>query len=86
MGQSADVGRAQESLEVVQQQLTQLNQEFQLEADALASAYDPMIERFESLEVAPTRANVSVKLVALAWVPFARTRTGEVIPVYKEQT
>jgi hypothetical protein len=75
-----DVGRAQETVEALQQQLADLEAEFKAEAEA-ASA--PVAESIQTITVKPTKQNISVKLVALAWAPWWRTARGERIPAWK---
>jgi hypothetical protein len=75
-----DVGRAQETVEALQQQLADLEAEFKTEAEAAAS---PVAESIQTITVKPTKQNISVKLVALAWAPWWRTATGDKIPAWK---
>jgi len=75
-----DVGRAQENVEALQQQLVDLEAEFKAEAEAAAS---PLAESIQTITVKPTKQNISVKLVVLAWAPWWRTATGERIPAWR---
>ena len=75
-----DVGRAQENVEALQQQLADLEAEFKAEAEAASS---PAAESIQTITVKPTKQNISVKLVALAWAPWWRNATGERIPAWK---
>ena len=52
MGQAGDVGRAQETVEAVQQQLQELEAQFQAEVSAAASAADPANETLETRGIA----------------------------------
>jgi hypothetical protein len=74
--ETQDVGRAEENVEALQQQLTDLESQFKSESDALAAATDPLNEKFESIAIRPTKANIAVKLVALAWTPHWRDGRG----------
>jgi hypothetical protein len=67
--QAADVDRAQETVAALRQQLAELDQEFQSEAAALGSAADPAGETLQTLELRPTKAGITVKLLTLAWDP-----------------
>jgi hypothetical protein len=60
---------AKENVAAIDRQLAELDAQFTEEADAIAAAGDPMTEPFEVLSLKPTKANIAVKLVALAWVP-----------------
>jgi DNA helicase HerA-like ATPase len=75
-----DVGRAQENVEALQQQLDNLEAEFKAEAEAAAS---PVAASTQTITVKPTKQNISVKLVVLAWAPWWRTATGERIPAWR---
>jgi hypothetical protein len=74
--ESQDVDRAEENVEALQQQLADLEAQFKSESDALAAATDPLNEKFESLAIRPTKSNIAVKLVALAWTPYWRDARG----------
>jgi predicted RNase H-like nuclease (RuvC/YqgF family) len=72
--QQSDVARAKETVETYQQQLEDLNSEFEAEAEALANKIDPMSEELEPVTIRPKKTDISVQLVALVWVPY---RDGE---------
>jgi hypothetical protein len=74
--ESQDVGQAEENVSALQQQLADLEAQFKTETDALAAATDPLNERLETLSLKPTKANITVKLVALAWAPHWRDEKG----------
>jgi len=67
--QSQDVERAGETVEAIQQALADLDARFQAEIDAAEGTCDPAREALETIEVRPSKTDVSVKLVALAWAP-----------------
>jgi hypothetical protein len=75
-----DVGRAQETVEALQQQMADLEAEFKAEADTAAL---PGTEAIQSITIKPTKQNISAKLVVLAWAPWWKTPTGERIPAWK---
>lgn len=74
--ESQDVGRAEENVEALQQQLADLEDQFKSESERLAAATDPLNEKFESIAIRPTKSNIVVKLVALAWTPYWRDSRG----------
>jgi hypothetical protein len=74
--ESQDVGQAEENVSALQQQLADLEAQFKTETDALAAATDPLNERLETVSLKPTKANITVKLVALAWTPHWRDGKG----------
>ncbi len=64
-----DVARAEETVAAIDQQIADLEAQFKAEADSLAAAADPLTEKLEVISLKPTKANIAVTLVALAWVP-----------------
>jgi len=63
-------------MQVLQQQLADLEAQFKAETDALAAATDPLNEKLETLSLKPTKANVAIQLVALAWAPHWQDAKG----------
>lgn len=82
MGQAGDVERAQETVDAVQQQLKDLEAQFQADVDAGTAASDSATEPLETVDLRPTRTNINVRLVALVWLPFSRDAVGVLNPVY----
>ncbi len=78
-----DVGRAQENLATLQQQLADLEGEFKAETEAAAASKDPLTEALEPVTVRPTKQNISVRLVALAWAPWWRVGDKEPTPAWE---
>jgi hypothetical protein len=74
--ESKDVGQAEENVSALQQQLADLEAQFKTETDALAAATDPLSEKLETMSLKPTKANIAVKLVALAWTPHWQDGKG----------
>jgi hypothetical protein len=74
--ESKDVGQAEENVAALQQQLADLEAQFKTETDALAAAADPLNEKLETVSLKPTKANITVKLVALAWTPHWQDGKG----------
>jgi hypothetical protein len=80
--QSRDVARAGETVEAIRQQLADLDTQFQAETAAIEGGYDPASESLETIELQPSKTNINVKLVALAWAPHIRDASGQLIPAY----
>lgn len=70
MKESADVGRAEDNVAAVTQSIADLEAEFQAETKALEGSFDPQTETLETVSLKPTKANITVKLVTLAWAPY----------------
>jgi hypothetical protein len=68
MKESADVERANESVDAVQKQIQDLDEQARQETQTIAADYDrpPTLEQVTLL---PKRGQVSVQLVALGWDP-----------------
>jgi hypothetical protein len=81
--ESKDVGQAEENVSALQQQLADLEAQFKTETDVLAAATDPLNERLETISLKPTKANIAVKLVALAWTPHWRDGNGVLTPAWQ---
>ena len=78
--ESKDVDRAEENVSALQQQLAELEAQFKRETDVLSAATDPLHETLETISLKPTKANITVKLVALAWAPHWRDEKGFLTP------
>jgi hypothetical protein len=66
--ESDDVSRAQESLDVLSQRYTDLQNEFDQESAALQSKFDPMASIVDRVEIKPRKSDIDVTLLALVWV------------------
>lgn len=68
MKESADVQRANESVEAVQKQVQELDEQARQETQTIAAEYEraPLLEQVTLL---PKRGQVSVQLIALGWDP-----------------
>lgn len=82
MKESKDVGVAEENVAALQQQLAALEAQFMSESDALAVATDPLSEKLETMSIRPTKSNITVKLVTLAWTPHWRDASGNLTPAW----
>jgi hypothetical protein len=67
--ESQDVDQATDNLEQLTQQGSELEKEFAAELANQQSKIDPATEQFETVSVRLKKANIEVKLVALAWTP-----------------
>ena len=81
--ESKDVGQAEENVSALQQQLADLEAQFKMETDALAAATDPLNETLETVSLKPTKANIAVKLVALAWTPHWQDAGGRLTSAWQ---
>jgi hypothetical protein len=80
--QAQDVARAGETVDALKQQLTELDEQFQAEAASVAAETDAGNEPLERTELRLNKANIAVKLVALAWTPHRRDAAGNPVSAY----
>jgi hypothetical protein len=87
MGSSArdagDVKRATETIESLTEQLESLNRELESEIESLAAAFDTETEELEVSSIRPRRTDVEVRLVALAWMPYAADAQGNLKQLWR---
>jgi hypothetical protein len=78
-GEAQDVSAARETVEGVQEQLLELEQQLQSELAAVDSGAD---EQLEEVKIKPKTTDVNLELIALAWVPYTRDEKGRLTPAY----
>lgn len=67
--ESSDVSRAEESREVLEQRLNDLQNELEQEVSRLRSDFDPASAEVQRIEVKPRKSDIEVTTLALAWTP-----------------
>jgi hypothetical protein len=77
MKEAQDVGRAEETVEAVKQQLAILDAQFKSETAALEQTTAIRSETLETLTLKPTKANIAVKHLSLAWAPYWHDQQGQ---------
>ncbi len=82
MKEQQDVGRAEETVGVIQQQLAGLEAEFTSEMGLLEEKIDPQAETLEPISIRPKKTSIAVQLLALAWAPYWQAKEGEPTPAY----
>ncbi len=75
--ESRDVGRAEDTVEAIQERQKQMEADFKADMDELAARIDPQTEQLEQVSVRPAKKDISVRLLALGWLPYWRSPTGE---------
>jgi hypothetical protein len=78
-----DVGRAQETLDAVARQRADLEAALAGEVAKLEASGDPLTAPLELVAIRPKKSDVAVRLVALAWAPFATTSGGAATPLWE---
>ncbi|HEY6083838.1 MAG TPA: DUF87 domain-containing protein [Nitrospira sp.] len=82
MKESQDVSQAEENVAALQQQLADLEAQFTSERERLAASTDPLNEKLEPISLKPSKSNISVKLLCLAWMPQWRASDGTMTPAW----
>lgn len=82
MEESGDVSRANETVEAIQQQLTDLDAQLKADTDALAEKMDPLTEALEAISVKPKKTDIQVQLLTLAWAPYWQDEQGNITPAW----
>lgn len=67
--QSQQQNFAEENLETLKQQHTEIQEEMRQQSESLIAAVNPANEKFETITILPKKTNIRVKLCALAWTP-----------------
>jgi uncharacterized protein DUF87 len=70
MKEAQDIDRAEANVAAISQKLADLEADFQAETRALERSLDPQTETLEKVSLKPTKANIAVKVVTLAWAPY----------------
>jgi hypothetical protein len=83
MKESQDVDRAEDNVAAISQNLADLEAEFQSETSALERSLDPQTEPLDKVSLKPTKANIAVKLLTLAWAPYWLDAQGESKPAWE---
>jgi hypothetical protein len=83
MKEAQDVGRARETVAAVDQQLADLDAQFQAETEAIENTFDPQTESLETITVKPTKTNITVRLVSLAWAPYWHNSEGRTTTAWR---
>jgi hypothetical protein len=67
--ETQDVARARETVEALRRQLADMESQFQAEAQAIESTACAAAETLETVSIRLKKTNITVRLVALAWLP-----------------
>jgi hypothetical protein len=83
MKEAQDVGRAEDNVAAIDQKIADLDGEFKEETATLERSFDPQTEQLETVSLKPTKANISVKLLTLAWAPYWHDSQGQTRPAWE---
>ncbi len=77
MKEAQDVSRAQETVEAFAQQNADLDAQFKTETESLDRSIDSQTEILNKVSLKPTKANIVIKLLTLAWAPYWHDEQGQ---------
>ena len=83
MKEAQDVGRAQETVAAVEEQLAELDSQFKNDTAALEQATESQSEALQTLTLKPTKANIVIRHFSLAWAPFWHDDQGQATPAWE---
>ncbi len=79
----ADVERASENLEALNQKMGDIEQQFQSEVSAIQAELDKTAESVEVVNIAAKKTNISVDVFSFAWAPYLVSE-GKYIPLWRQ--
>lgn len=68
MKESRDKENAEENLKALQQERAKLENKLKSEVNNMEASFDPLSENLEKFLIVPKKTNLSVRIVALAWM------------------
>jgi hypothetical protein len=80
MRERQDISDAAEGVEVLQQQLADLNSQFETETETLQAGLAPDSLSIEEVLIQPKKADISVQQVSLVWLPWIVRMDGALEP------
>ncbi len=83
MKQSSDVDAAEETLESLQNQRAELEQQFNDDVAAATAKYDATSVELSLYPVRPRKTDVKPRLIALTWLPSWRDSDGKTTPAWE---
>jgi hypothetical protein len=77
-----DIAHAEETVEAVQAQLEQLEQQFQAELASVEDGSNAQ-EPLDPVQVRPALNAISMRMTVLAWLPWGVDATGKPVPLWR---
>lgn len=81
--ENQDVARAQENLGELQNQITEMQEQFRRESAEIEAAFNPIAENLEKLLIPVSRGSVTLRFFSLVWLPYWRDHSGVSQPAWK---
>ncbi|MDI9570013.1 MAG: hypothetical protein QM278_04655 [Pseudomonadota bacterium] len=80
--QRENIAHAEETVGALQRQLADLQAQFDAETHALAEKMEQLETRVDHVTIKPRRADISVKLVSLVWMPHWQDEAGGLLAAW----
>jgi hypothetical protein len=77
-----DIARAQKEVEVIQQKLIALEEEFREEVAGVQEEFTSEELELEEVQIRPRKSDISVGAIALVWTPWRLDRSGLAEPAF----
>ena len=82
MKEAKDIERAEENLQVLQNQRTEIQARLEEEAEQIKRSIDPLTEELESFAIQPKKRDIAVSLAGLSWAPYWIDAKGGITPAW----
>jgi hypothetical protein len=79
--EKSDIGRAEDSLEMLQEKLIELESEFESEVESLEDKLDLESLQLKEVRITPRKSDIEVTDLALLWIPWRVDRDGIASPL-----
>lgn len=76
MKELKDVDRAEENLDILKQQLSEIQEEMSREIESVKTSIDPLSEELQKVSIRPKAKDIAVSIVAFSWVPYFKDNRG----------
>ena len=83
MRERSDIGRAEETVEVLRQELDALGAEFEEEVAKLEDGVDDTTLELDELVVRPRKTDIQVERIGLLWMPWWQHADGRTLPAFE---
>jgi len=77
-----DIARAQKEVEIIQQKLVDLEEEFREKVAGMQEGFTAEELELEEVQIRPRKSDISVGAIALVWTPWRLDRSGLAEPAF----
>jgi hypothetical protein len=78
-----DVARAQERVEAIRLQLSELDHQLQEDIDTIELSLDAEVEELEQIAIKPKSMDITLETFGLVWMPFRKNADGRLAPDWR---